>query len=51
MVLTVAYPLEAGFGVTDGDQRNEDHVESLPWHVTKGRVHLDFYWGWWGMKG
>ena len=29
MVLTTVYLLEGGFGVTDGDQRNEDHLERV----------------------
>lgn len=29
MVLTTAYLLEAGFGGTDGDQRNEDRLERV----------------------
>ena len=29
MVLTTAYLLEAGFGSTDGSQRNEDHLERV----------------------
>lgn len=28
-VLTTAYLLEAGFGSTDGSQRNEDHLERV----------------------
>lgn len=46
MVLTVAYVLEAGFGVSDGDQRNEDHVERVFLGMSqRGRCTRTFIWG------
>lgn len=45
MVLTTAYLLEAGFGGTDGNQGNEDHLERISSLTCDKVPHLGFYEG------